>query len=944
MANILTYCLIGIVLVFYFIILPEPVYPQGNVIPKKLQTAYNISGYIRDSMSGNELTGATLILQGKTDRGAITNENGFYSITAPEGSYLLTASFIGYKPKSVTIELNRNINLNLNLEEKVTELEDVTVRSKQPRVILKDDTTEYNAGAYKTHPDATAEDLVTKMPGITVEERTVKAQGETVKKVLVDGQDFFGDDPMLALRNLPAEIVDKIQVFDRESEHSTFTGFSDGNTTKTINVATKMGIKEGLIGKLSGGFGSGEHYSVSGNLNIFNGDRRISITGLSNNINIQNFSGQDILGMLGNGGPTSGHGMGRGSMGVPGSGVFGQNNMSDFFVSRQQGINTNNTIGLDYTDRWKKRTTVNGSYFFNNTENKTNSSINRWYLLPENQDQLYTEENNATGTNFNHRLYLKIRHDIDLANSIIITPRLSVQNNNTSNIFMSVNSLADNLLNTTEASNITNGNGYMFSNSILYTHQFNKTRRTFSLNLSTDINENHFDEKLYALNHFYTVPDTTIVQDQQTNSGADGKTWAADIAYTEPFGKNITLQIYYNPSWQTNYSEKYNYRFESQTSAYTYPDSALSNRYSNSVYTQKGGLYWQFKGNKYTVTASINLQYAELSGDQTFPEPYMANKSFLDLLPAVRLHYRFSGNSTLRLFYRTSTKIPGITQLQNVVDNSNPSLLSTGNPELKQEYNRTFLSHFDNINASGSSMFFSFLILTQTTDYIGNATFIASGDTIVNNIELKKGIQLTMPVNLDNKWNINSFVVYGMPVGFLKSNLNINGGITYIRTPGLINNIINIANTYNCNGRLVLSSNISEKTDFTISYNISYNIVRNTLQPEKNSDYLRQGAFAKVNWINWKSLVLNTDLTYLGYYGLEETYNQDILLWNASLGYKFLKDKSLGIKLSVFDILNRNNNIDRTVTGNYVEDSKTNVLNRYFMFTLTYDIKKFNRV
>ncbi len=267
---------------------------------------FKITGKIIDASDGTPLVGVNVVLISRRDTnqrvGMGTDPEGGFRTGRPDpGSYLLRATYIGYKPLEMNVRVNQpEKDLGtLGLQPDVTELQGVVVEGRLIRVEQKGDTAQYNAGAFKTNPDASAEELVTKMPGISLESGAVKAQGEDVQRVLVDGREFFGDDATLALRNLPAEIIDKVQVFDRQSDQAQFTGFDDGQTQKTINIVTKPGKNSGQFGKIYAGYGTGDRYSVGGNINFFKGQRRITLVGLSNNVNQQNFSSQDLLGITG---------------------------------------------------------------------------------------------------------------------------------------------------------------------------------------------------------------------------------------------------------------------------------------------------------------------------------------------------------------------------------------------------------------------------------------------------------------------------------------------------------------------------------------------------------------------------------------------------------------------------------------------------------------------
>ncbi|HMN89349.1 MAG TPA: TonB-dependent receptor [Saprospiraceae bacterium] len=912
------------------------------------------SGIITDGVE--PLVGVNVLLISQRDstrrQGSITDLDGKFELANVRGgAYQLRATYVGYKTLEMEVVI-RGADQNLGalrMEQAALQLQGVTVEATQIRAQQKGDTTEYNAAAFKVNPDADAEQLVRKMPGVTVEGGTVRAQGEDVRRVTVDGQEFFGEDAVLALRNLPAEVIDRIQVFDRMSDQAQFTGFNDGNTEKTINIVTRGGLRNAQFGRVYGGYGTDERYSAGANLNFFKGSSRISFIWLANNINQQNFSTQDLLGVVGNssqrGGP-GGAGGGRGSGGGPGGrGNWGGNNdINNFLVGQQGGINTTNSVGLNYTDNWGRKVKINSSYFFNNSGNDSRSILQREFFLSENISQFYDENNVSESNNFNHRFNARIEYTIDSTNSIIITPRLSFQNNRTSSLLLGANRFdANALINSTDNDLNAQNNGFNFGNNILYRHRMAKAGRTFSVNLNTDFNDRSGRSDLYSQSLFFNTQDSSLLNDQRTNLASDGYTLSAGLTYTEPLGKKSILQFEYRPTLAKNASERETNQFEEITGAYTRLDSVLSNSFDNETVTQRGGLSYRWRDEKVKFAIGANYQTVLLSSAQNFPLNLAVEKNFYNLLPNAMLILTPSRNQSLRIFYRTFTMTPNINQLQNVVNNSNPLQLSTGNPNLRQQLTHSVFMRYNLTEPNKARTLFAFFNTSFTDDFIATSTLIASRDTTLQEgVTLFRGAQLSQPVNLSGNWNARSFLTYGMPMKALKSNLNINAGLSYARTPGLINNVQNESQTYNVNGGLVLGSNISEKIDFTVSYSANYNIVENTLQPQLNNNFFFHNASLRFNWLPWKGLVLNTDVTNTLYTGLGNDFNQNFVLWNAAIGYKFLKGNAGELRLNAFDLLGQNNSIARVVTETYVEDNITQVLTRYFMLSFVYNLRNFS--
>ena len=902
-----------------------------------------MNGVLIDAKDNSPLIGAVAVLINQADTtkqtGVAVDINGGFEFTATSGIYKLRTELITYKTLELKITVtNSNINLgNLPVQQAASLLKETIVEAKQVHVEQLGDTTQIHADAYKTNPDATAEDLVNKMPGISTTTGSVTVNGEQVKQILVDGKPFFGDDPNLAIKNLPADIIDKIQVFDKASDQAQFTGFDDGNAQKTINIITKKGKNNGQFGKAYGGFGVGDDikddkYNAGGNMNFFNGSRRISVVELSNNINQQNFSSQDLLGISSGSSGSGGGGQGGG----------GGNAANNFLVSQQGGITITHAAGLNYSDEWGKKIKVTGSYFFNYANNSNNSTLSRNYIIAKENGLHYNQTADAGSNNTNHRINFRFEYTIDSSNSLIIVPKFSYQQNKSNSTLSGLNLLSgDTTQSKTSTNNLAKNFGYDFSNTITLRHKFKKPRRTISLSVATDYNPKTSNGSLYSSNIYYQLDDSTFLNQQNTGTNL-GLTISPNLSYTEPIGKKTQLMFSYNPSINKSNIDKRTNSKDSLDANYNQLDTILSNKYSNTYMYQRGGLSYRFRDKKLNFMLGVNAQYATLNGTEQFPYALTINKNFESILPQMMLNYRFSKTKNLRITYRTNTSPPGISQLQNVINNSNPLLLSTGNPDLKQDYEHTMNLRYGSVNAAKATNFMVYAMANYIQNYVANSTLIPKHDTLISGkVILRPGSQLTKPVNLNGYLNARSFITYGLPISKLKLNVNFNTGFTYNLIPDLINDQKNLANNYNFSEGIVLSSNISQKVDFTLSYTGNYSIVKNSLQKQADNNYFNQVTTLKFNWLPYKGIIFNTNLTHTLFTGLAQSYNQSYLLWNVALGYKFLKNQSLDIRASVFDMLKQNNSVSRNVTDTYIEDSRTQVLTRYYMLTVTYTIKKF---
>ncbi len=713
---------------------------------------FQITGKVTDN-KGQTLPGAGIALLQPNDSvivfGTVSDENGnFVFNMLPTGKFLLKISFLGYNDLYINKEItNQSLNLGtLSMKDNVSTLNEVNITEKIPPVQLKGDTTQYNADAFKTNRDATAEDLASKMPGITSQDGKIQAQGEDVKKILIDGKPFLGDDPNAALKNLPAEIIEKIQVFDKKSDQSEFTGFNDGNTTKTINIITRPQFRNGTFGKTYAGYGTEELWKGGFNLNFFKDKRKLILLGNSNNINEQNFSTDDLLGVLGSSANNRPHGP-RGNSPQRGGGGSGryqpQNDAGNFLVDQKNGTSTTNSVGLNYVNQWKKLD-FSMSYFFNHSDNQASSKIYRQYFTTDSEGLIYNEDNTTQTENLNHRANLKLEYKFDTLNSILFQPRVSFQNNAGQNTLNGNNTDLNGSISNVLSTSNNDLNGLSFSSPLLYRHSFSKKGRTFSANINTGYNQNKGDGGLNSLITYYS--DSLSFDTMNQISDLNSHTWnnSAELIYTEPVGDFGQLSFNYKGSYTSNISDKNTFTFSPPENLYNTIDTPLSNKFNSNYITQSFGPNYRIQNEKWNLMAGISYQKAELNNENIFPYENKFDKQFNSILPVAMIQYKFSKLKNIRLFYRSSNNSPSVTQLQNVVNNSNPLQLSIGNPDLKQDWQNNVNIRYSAANPEKSTSFFVFLSGTVTNNYIGNSTIIASSDTlIINDFLLSNGSQLS---------------------------------------------------------------------------------------------------------------------------------------------------------------------------------------------------------
>lgn len=894
------------------------------------------------------LQGASVVLSSKNNQsklGSITSERGRFRFKDMKpGAYELRIDFVGYEAFSKEIELTEGPNFagRIVLGEKSYELKEVVIKGQVPPSQQKGDTTEYNSDAFKTNPDATTENLLEKMPGISVQNGQVQAQGEQVKQVLVDGKPFFGSDPSAALKNLPAEVVQKIQVFDQQSEQAQATGFDDGETTKTINIVTKPEMRNGTFGRIFAGGGletpEQARYSAGGSLNIFDKDRRISILGQSNNINQQNFASEDLTGVA-----SSGGGRRRGFGGGPGGGGRrGGSNVSDFLVNEQGGIATTNAFGINYSDNWGKKIEVAGSYFFNQTDNLSQSLLRQEYINNGEFGQIYTERDTGNSSNLNHRLNLRMEFSLSDRTSIIFQPRLTIQENSGTSFSSALTSLAGQDLNESNTNFESDLSAISSSNFLVFRHRFEKRGRSISVAARASYDKQNGESFLNSDLLYYTEPASTTLLRQ--NSTLQNNSWniRGDLRYSEPLGKLGMLQLFYRINPQLEESDKQTLVPDNGSSSFSLLDTALSNTFNSAYLTHEPGAGLFIRKEKLFLISRIGYQFAQLQTERVFPAEDMTERTFNAVVPFVMLRYRASRSNDMRLMYMGRTTAPRVTQLQDVIDNSNPLQLTSGNPELNQSYSHRVNFRLNKTNTEKNRTFIAFLNATFEENYIGQQTLRPRRDTTLpGGFVLPAGSQYTAPVNLDGYFVGRAFVSTGKLIEKLKINLNIDASLDYRRQPGLINEELNYSNTTALGLGVVVSSNFSENIDFTVSSRTTANQVMNTLQTTQNSNYLQQDSRARLNLIMGPKIVFRSTLTHTLYAGLSDGFNQNFWLWNLGLAKKFGKKDQAEIQVSTFDALRQNTSVQRTVTDNYIQDLENLVLQRYLMLTLTYNIRNF---
>ncbi len=897
------------------------------------QNTGTIKGRILDTVAKQSLKDASVTLLDAKDStlelfGLAKQDGSFLLENVSAGDFLLQIKFQGYEAISQKIHLNKNaapLDLGLiYLKMAANDLGNVTVT--QSPITIKKDTVEFNTSAFKTKPNAVMEDVLKKLPGVQVDkDGNVKAQGEQVQRILVDGKRFFGDDPKLATKNLPPDMIDKIQVFDALSDQSAFTGIDDGNRIKTINFTTKKDKRKGFFGKGVVGAGANEDNTLLDNsLNIshFNGDMQLTLTAQANNVNKQNFSVQDMLGSLsGGGGGNRGGGVSfSGGGGLLGTGSGG-------------GIVNTLAAGLNYKDTWNKKTQISGSYFLNDQTTDRDQNSYTQNLIPGNPDSsiFNTQHLNSVTHNQNHRINFNYEAQFDSANSLIIRPNIGIQHTDaqTDQITSSTKGLSKSLNNSIASSNRLN-DGYNATLEATFRHRFPRKGRTYSIAFNPGMSKNDGITNNYSINNYFNaiIPFTDTIN-QKGISNRDANNFSATLSYTEPIGKNQILEINYNYQNNINNSGTKTSALNHLTNQYDLTVSNLTNEFENTFDANRLTMNYRLQKTKYNFSIGAGLQSGSLVSKNITKDSAISQR-FVNFFPTMNFRYDFTKTKNLRIFYNGRTGQPSAAQLQPVVDNANPLNIKVGNPDLKQQFIHSFRMMYNSFDMFSQRLIFASINANITENDIQNATTF-----------LPNGSQITKPVNLNGTYTVNGYFNYGFPLKKPKSNINLSLNIGVNQSQTLVNNQSNYTKNTNTGFNASWTTNLKKNFDLNFSSNSTFSFARYTLQPQQNGDYFTQTFSAEPTYYTNSGWVISSDFNYVKNTGRADGFNTAIPLWNASIAKQIFKKKQGEIKFYVFDLLNQNISVSRNITGNIIQDVSTKVLTRYFMLSFTYNLRKF---
>lgn len=911
-----------------------------------------VKGRLADSTSKEPLKGATISLLNSTDSSVVSyvlsQDNGSFSFdkVAP-GNYLLHISFQSYdnvfRQISLTTAKPATDIGSVYMQQEANVLEGVVIKSTPP-ISMKKDTFEFNAGSFKTKPNAVAEDLLKKLPGVEVDkDGTIKAQGEQVTRVLVNGKRFFGDDPQMATKNLPPDVIDKIQIYDAQSDQSAFSGFDDGNRVKTINIVIKKNKNKGYFGKAAAGIGSKDLYELGANVNRFNDNESLSVVAQSNNANKQNFSAQDVLGGAGGGG----RGGGGGGGGMRRSGGGGGGNSG----SGSTGLTTTYAAGINYRSPWSSKTEGYGSYFYNGQKTNRDQTSRTQTLVTTDTTTDNRQVTIARSNNYNHRFNYNIESKLDTNNQLIIRPGLSYQkstssSNRTTGIVKNADIKVSNGTTNSESEN----SGYAGNLDVNFQHRFKKRGRTVSFGLSGTYNSNDGDGNNFSVNQSYLADGINYkidTVDQQNFSKVHSTSFSGTFSYTEPLSQHSQVELGYNFTTNANTSDRRTFNYDRVTHDYNVLDTTLTNNFESRNTSNRATLSYRIQYPKVTASIGTGVQFSELSSINRSKNTDLKQR-FTNMYPTATLNYNIERQKSLRFNYDGRTNSPSVTQLQDVTDNSDPLNIKQGNPGLKQAFNHSFRLMYNSFSQTTMrNIFLTFNAQFTSNNITNSVTTILDGAEKPAGVpdNTPSGATVTRPVNLNGNYNMSLSFNYGLPLKSPKSNLNFGSNLTQSQTVNLqsdkkVGSIKNYTRNYALGGVIRWTTNLQKNFDVNFTSNSTYNIARYSVNKAQNGNYFSESLSTEFTYYTNSGWMVNADFDYK-YYGRGAGYNTSVPLLTMYVAKQIFKDKSGEIKLSVYDLLNQNVSITRSFVNNTIQDVQNKVLTRYVMLTFTYNLRRF---
>lgn len=849
--------------------------------------------------------------------GVVSELNGSFRLkNIRPGNYLLHISFVGfehlYQPLQVTGKTNPVKLGKLKLSNGAIALGEAVVLGKAPEVVVKNDTVEYNADSYKVAEGSMLEDLLKKMPGVEVSaDGKVTVNGKEIKKIMVDGKEFFTNDPKMASKNLPAQMVEKIQVYDKKSDMTMMTGFDDGDEEATINLTVKPGMKQGWFGNAFAGYGSRDRYEGNAMVNRFVNNDQFTFMGSVNNTNNMGFS--DIASTM-----FSGMGGGRRFGGGVGSGITSSGN-----------------AGINFNKEFNPNLTWSGNARYSHADTDAESNVRKESFIG--QDSSLLEYSNSRNNPISDNLGADFRLEWkpDTLTRIIFRPEISYSRSSAiGDEWTDVMDVVNNAMDTVRRVNSQNsskGEGYDMNARLEYSRKLNSKGRVFSASLSGGLSDSYTNEAYYYKEEVRQGNDSIL--DQRIRYDNSGFNYRVYASWVEPLGRNNFLQLNYSFSQRQQESLKNSYNKDLSTDDYNQLDTAYSKNFRNDFISQRIGVSFKAQREKYNYTIGFNVDPSYSKSENYVGSKTLSSvsRNVLNFSPTAQFNYMFSKQTNLRVRYNGRTSQPSLTQLQPVPDISNPLNTIIGNPDLKPTYSNNLSVRFHRFVPEKQTAF----MLMANGNYIMN-------DIVSSSVYSKEeaGKRETTYKNVNGNYSGNIRMIMNTPLKNKRFSVNT---MTYAS----FNNANGFSNGQkNKNTQLQLSENAgidfrSDVIDLGVNGSISYRKTKNSLQSQNDLETFNYGMGGRTTIYLPYAFKLESDINYSTNSGYASGYEQKEVMWNAALSKNFLKGNQGTLRFKMYDILKQRSNISYSATALGTNYSESNTMQSYFMVYFIYNFSVF---
>lgn len=896
------------------------------------QSLVSIKGKVIDEQTKLPLESATIYLTSKKDSTviaySISEKNGNFILKAPKSTIplQLKASYIGYTTKSQELsELIADTEIGfLSLTESGTTLGEVVVKGEAPPVRIKNDTLEFDAASFKVGQEANVEKLLRQLPGVEISpEGKITVNGKEVNQILVNGKPFFGKDGKIATQNLPAEIIEKIQVVDTKTKAEELSGDTASGEEKTINLTIQEDKNQGYFGKIMGGYGSDERYESSLLLNWFKGERKISVLASANNINSVGFSMNEIFDNMGGGRNVSVYSNDEdGSFGINGM-TFGGSN----------GLTTSNLVGVNYADKWFKKVDVNSNYFFTNTESENVTRSSRTNLLPT--ETTFTESISSSNRLGNsHNLSLNFEVKLDTLTSIYIEPKLVKSiNKDRFESNQETRNQADVLSNETNNNTFSEVDNTSFENYMLYYKQSKKKKnRGWSISLQNEHRNSSSFSTINSSTFYYLTPEPDDIRNQNLFRDNTFNKITSEIRYGEPLADSVKLSMATEIDYYGSKDKETTFDFDELSGSFDNFNALLSNEINSNVVKiyPSAGLSW----NKKKMNARINFgpEFVTFKNESDYlGEQTQLNKNFVFPRANANLYYSLTKSKSIYMNYNFRMELPLANQILPVINLSNPLNTIVGNENLNPTQQHNMYMNFNNYDWQSRSGFFFYGGMNIYKDQIVSSTVFDESfraQTTYENVD--KGINSYLGAS----WS----KTFKKEKRSLRLSVGVDGG--YNLNQGLTNAELYEARGWRMEPRVSLNWTIEDLITIAPSYNYTFNSTDFTNYVIENANNFVHRFKMEFTSFWPKKVVFGNDFGYTYNSNIADGFQKDFYLWNTSLGYNFYKDRLLA-KVKVYDVLNQNVGVRRTITPTAITDAENIVLQQYVMFSLTYKLDKF---